>query len=422
VKVEVEELGACTRRLAVEAPPDVVQAAWENAYGRVRKQARLPGFRRGHVPRNLMKLHFADDVRREVVRHLLPEVYREAVSRAQIAPLDDPEFTDVTLEEGTPLTFKATVEVRPVVTLGEYKGVRVTYRPSEPSATELEETLNRMREAQAEYRVVERAPTPGDLVIIDYTLTPDQMPPVEERGYAFVVGDGSVMPEIDEAVVLMTPGTLRTVGVRFPVDHRREELRGRPGTATVSLIEVKEKVLPALDDDFARGAGDYETLDALRAVVEQQLAARRAREDRRRLEDAVVDAALARHELSVPNILVLRQIAHVIDAMRERMRREGIDPERLPWDYEKLAADLRPGAEKAVRRALLLDAVAEAEALQPSEADVEAEIERIAAGAERAPAAIRGMMEKSGDLAALRQRLREARTLDFLIQHASISS
>jgi trigger factor len=422
VKVDVEELGSCKRRLAVEAPTDVVQAAWEDAYGRVRKQARLPGFRRGHVPRNLVKLHFADDVRREVVQHLLPEVYREALTRAQIAPLDDPEFTDVTLEEGTPLTFKATVEVRPVVALGAYKGVPVTYAPMEPSATELEETLNRMRESQAEYRAVERAPAPGDLIIIDYTLTPDGMPPVEERGYTFVVGDGSVMPEIDEAVVLMTPGIARTVGVRFPADHRREELRGRAGTATVSLIEVKEKVLPPLDDDFARSVGAYETLDALRAEVEKQLAARREREDRHRLEDAVVDAVLAQHELAVPNILVLRQIAHVIESTRERMRRQGVDPERLPWDYEKLAADLRPGAERAVRRALLLDAVAEAEALEPSEADVEAEIERIATAAERTPAAIRGMMEKSGDLAALRQRLREARTLDFLIQHASISS
>jgi len=422
VKVDVEELGSCKRRLAVEAPTDVVQAAWEDAYGQVRKQARLPGFRRGHVPRNLVKLHFADDVRREVVRHLLPEVYREALTRAQIAPLDDPEFTDVTLEEGTPLTFKATVEVRPVIKLGEYKGVPVTYAPLAPSATELEETLNRMRESQAEYRAVERAPAPGDLVIIDYTLTPDEMAPVQERGYTFVVGDGSVMPEIDETIVLMTPGTERTVGVSFATDHRREELRGKSGSATITLSEVKEKVLPPLDDDFARSVGDHATLDALRAEVQKQLAARREREDRRRLEDAVVDALLAQHELAVPNILVMRQIAHVIEAMRERMRRQGVDPERLPWDYEKLAADLRPGAEKAVRRALLLDAIAEAEAFEPSEADVEREIARIAAGAERTPAAIQGMMEKSGDLAALRQGLRDARTLDFLIQHASISS
>ncbi len=422
MKVDVEELGSCKRRLAVEAPTDVVQAAWEDAYGQVRKQARLPGFRRGHVPRNLVKLHFADDVRREVVRHLLPEVYREALTRAQIAPLDDPEFTDVTLEEGTPLTFKATVEVRPVIKLGEYKGVPVTYAPLAPSATELEETLNRMRESQAEYRAVERAPAPGDLVIIDYTLTPDEMAPVQERGYTFVVGDGSVMPEIDETIVLMTPGTERTVGVSFATDHRREELRGKSGSATITLSEVKEKVLPPLDDDFARSVGDHATLDALRAEVQKQLAARREREDRRRLEDAVVDALLAQHELAVPNILVMRQIAHVIEAMRERMRRQGVDPERLPWDYEKLAADLRPGAEKAVRRALLLDAIAEAEAFEPSEADVEREIARIAAGAERTPAAIQGMMEKSGDLAALRQGLRDARTLDFLIQHASISS
>lgn len=422
MKVDVEALEACKRRLSVEAPSEVVQTAWEAAYGRVQKQARLPGFRKGHVPRNLVKLHFADDVRREVAQQLIPEVYRQALAETQLEPLDEPDLGDVKLEEGAPLTFTATVEVRPRITLDAYQGLAVRHVPTALTDEQVAEALGRMRESQAEFRAVDRPPAAGDLVIIDYTLTPEGFPPVEETGYAFVVGDGSVMPEIDEALVGMAAGSERQVPVRFAADHRREDLRGKAGVARVKLAEVKEKILPALDDEFARSLGDYSTVAALTDVVRKRLERDREQEDRRGLEDAVVDALLARHEFPVPDAMVMRQIAHVIEHMRERMRRQGVDPDRVRWDYEKLAAELRPGAAKAVRRVLLLDAVAEAEGLAPSEADVEREIEAIAAQSERAPAAIRGMMEKSGDLEGLRHRLQEKRTLDFLIHHATITA
>jgi trigger factor len=421
MKVAVEELEACRRRLSVEAPPEIVQQAWEDAYGRVGKQARLPGFRKGHVPRNLVKLHFADDVRREVAQQLIPEVYRQALAESKIEPLDEPRLDDVKLEEGGALTFTAVVEVKPAVHLVDYKGIEVRHTTAPPAEGELDETLARMRHAHAEFRSVERPPAPGDLVIIDYTLEPDGLLPVQETGYAFIVGDGSVMPEIDEAVVGMTAGGEREVGVRFPADHRREDLRGRTGRATVRVVEIKEKVLPPLDDEFAKSLGDFPNLGALRAEVQKQLDARHEQENRHTLEEAVVDALLARHEFPVPDALVMRQIAHLIEHARERMRRQGVE-DRVPWDYNKLVPELRPGAERAARRALLLDAVAEAETPEPGDADVEAEIAKIAAQTQRTPAAVRGMMEKSGDLETLRAKLREERALDFVVRHAWISA
>jgi trigger factor len=421
MKVAVENIEACKRRLSVEAPPDVVQRAWEDAYGRVQRGARLPGFRKGHVPRNLVRIHFADEVRREVVQHLIPDVYRQALAETKIEPLDEPHLHDVKLEEGAPLTFTATVEVRPEIALGEYRGIAVRHAPASVTDEQVDEALARMREGHAEFRTVERSPAPGDLVIIDYTLTPEGMDAATESGYAFVVGDASVMPEIDEAVVGMTAGGEREIGVRFAADHRREDLRGKPGTAGVKLVEVKEKVLPALDDEFARAIGDYPTLEALRGEVRKQLEAQQERENRRALEDAVVDALLARHEFAVPEAMVMRHIAHLVERARERMRQQGVDPERVEWNYEKLVQELRPGAEKAVRRVLLLDAIAEAEAITPSEADVEAEIARLAAHTQRTPAAVRGMMEKSGDLEGLRLQLRENQVLDLVVRHASIT-
>ena len=252
MKVAVEELESCKRRLAVEAPVDVVQKEWERAYGRVQKRATLPGFRRGHVPRSLVKLHFADDVRREVAEHLIPDVYRQALTEARIDPVNEPDLQDLKLEEDAPLSFTAVVEVKPVIALGEYRGVEVEHAPAAVTDADVAEALERMRDQHAEFRSVERAAATGDLVVVDYTLAPEDHEPTTATGYHFLVGSGTVLPEIDAAAVGLPAGEERDVPLRFADDHRMESLRGKAGTAHLKIGEVKEKVLPALDDEFAK--------------------------------------------------------------------------------------------------------------------------------------------------------------------------
>jgi trigger factor len=205
--------------------------------------------------------------------------------------------------------------------------------------------------------------------------------------------------------------------VRFGDDHRNEALRGKSAEATVAVKEVKEKVLPALDDDFAKSVGgDFETLEALRDEVRKGLQARREADNRRALEAAVLDAVLAGHTFEVPEALVLRQVGHQVEQAREHMRRQGVDPDRIPWDYKKLLEDLRPGAEKAVKRALLIEAIASREGLGPTDADVDAEVERLAQAGQRPAPAVRRMLEQSGDLEGIRHTLGERKTVEFLIE------
>ena len=422
MKVAVEEIEGCKRRLAVEAPVDVVTQEWERAYGRVQKRATLPGFRRGHVPRSLVKLHFADDVRREVAEHLVPDVYRRALTEARIDPVNEPDLRDLKLEEGSPLSFTAVVEVKPAIALADYRGVEVQHAPTPVTEADVDEALERMREQNAQFNSVERAAGPGDLVVVDYTLAPQDHEATTATGYHFLVGGGTVLPEIDAAVVGMHAGEEREVALRFADDHRMEALRGKPGTARLKLGEVKEKLLPALDDDLARALGEFETLEALRAEVRRQLEARREAESRQALEDKVIEALLVRHEFGVPDTMVMRQVAHQVEHTRERLRRQGVDPDGVQWDYGKIVGELRPGAEKAVRRALLLEAIADKETLAASDADVDAEVEKFARASQRPAPAVRRMMEKSGDLDALRLGLRERKTLDLLIEHARVTA
>jgi trigger factor len=262
----------------------------------------------------------------------------------------------------------------------------------------------------------------GDLVLIDFTLTPEGMPARTESGYGLVIGSGSVMPEVEEAVIGLAPGGTRHTRLRFPDDHRTEALRGKPADVDVKVNEVKEKVLPALDDEFAKGMGQFETLEALRAEVRSGLEKRREQDNRRALETAVLEAALAAHAFDVPEALVLRQVGHQIEHVREQMRRQGMDPDRVPWDYQKMLEELRPGAEKAVKRALLIEAIAAREGLAPTDADVDAEVERLAQSSQRPAAAVRSLLEQGGDLERLRLSLEEKRTLDFLIERAVVKA
>jgi len=420
MKVEIQELDPCKRQLVVEAPEDEVRAAWTAACGRVQRDARLPGFRRGKVPLNLVRSRFGDEVRQAVAEALIPAVYRRAVDEAQLRPVEDPEFRELELEEGRPLRFTAVVEIKPAIALGEYRGVSVQHSPLPVTDADVEGTLGALADQRATLVTVTRAARVGDFVVIDYELRPEGGEPRSEKGYAFEVGGGRVLPEMDEAVIGLEAGAERRVQVRFPDGHPREELRGRAGELALRVVEVKEKEVPPVDDELARGLGTHDTLAELQEAVRARLVADRTRQDRRALEEAIVDAALARHDFVVPESLVVRELSHRIGHARESLRRQGVDPDAVRWDYQKLAAELRPDAERSVRRALLLEAIAAREEITVSDADVDAEVARLAEESGRAPQTIRSLLERGNELDGLRLTLREKKTVALLVEHAKI--
>jgi trigger factor len=420
MKVEIQELDPCRRQLVVEAPEEEVRAAWAAACGRIQRDARLPGFRRGKVPLTLVRSRFGDEVRQAVAEALIPAVYRRAVDEAHLRPVEDPEFRELELAEGRPLRFTAVVEIKPAIALGEYRGLTVRHSPRPVTEADVEGTLAALADQRATLVTVTRPARVGDFVVIDHELRPEGGEPRSEKGYAFEVGSGRVLPEMDEAVIGLEAGGERRVQVRFPDGHPRAELSGRTGELVLRVVEVKEKEVPPVDDEFARGLGTHDTLAELREAVRTRLAADRARQDRHALEEAVVDAALARHTVVVPESLVVRELSHRIGHARERLRRQGVDPDAVRWDYQKLSAELRPDAERSVRRALLLEAIAAREEIAVGDADVDAEVARLAEESGRAPQAIRSLLERGDELDGLRLALREAKTLALLVEHAKV--
>jgi len=420
MKVEVQELDPCKRQLVVEAPEEEVRAAWMAACGRVQRDARLPGFRRGKVPLALVRSRFADEVRQAVAEALIPAVYRRAVDEARLRPVEDPDFRELELEEGRPLRFTAVVEIKPAIGLGEYRGVTVRHSARPVTDADVEATLTALAEQRATLVTVTRSARAGDFVVVDYELRPEGGEPRAEQGYAFEIGGGRVLPEMDEAVIGLEAGAERRVQVRFPDRHSREELRGRTGELALRVVEVKEKEVLPVDDELARGLGAHDTLAELREAVRARLTAERERRDRHALEEGVVDAVLARHDFVVPESLIGREVSHRIRHGHESLRRQGVDPDTVRWDYEKLSAELRPDAVRAVRRALLLEAIAAREELTVADTDVDAEVARLARESRRAPQAVRSLLERGDELEGLRLALREARTMALLVEHAKI--
>lgn len=422
MRIDVQELAPCKRSLRVEAPREEVQTAWAEAYDRVAKMARIPGFRRGKVPRQLVKLHFANEIRQEVVQKVIPELYRQALAEARLDPVDEPEVQDLEVAEDQPVRFRAVVEVKPAIALEGYQGVRVRHTPHPVTPEEVQSALEALRERQAEFRAVSRPAQRGDLAIIDYEVSVGgkPLPDGKQEGLAVIIGSSQLLPEIEAACVGLGAGEERVLDVRLPDTYERLELRGKEARFRVRVVEVKEKILPELSDEFARLIGEFQTLDALREAISEDLAARRELEERQALGEKVLDAVLGRHPFEVPESLVLRQVAQTIGHAQDRMRQQGLDPGRMRLDYDKLLGEFRPWAVRAVQRRLLLEAVADAEKIRVAEEELEAEVAKIAEGSGRSPQAIRAMLSKSGELEGLRRSLRESKTLDLLIATAKI--
>ena len=315
------------------------------------------------MPRSLVKLHFADDVRREVAEHLIPDVYRQALTEARIDPVNEPDLQDVKLEEDAPLSFVAVVEVKPAIALSEYTGLERPARARGRSpTTDVDETLE--QHARAAGGVPQRRPRRRHRRSRRRRLhagPEGHEPTTADRLRTSSSAAAACCRRSTPAAVGMQAGEEREVALRFADDHRMETLRGKGGTAALKVSEVKEKVLPALDDDFAKSLGRVR--DARRAPRRGAHAARgaaRRRSERRALEDKVVEAAArASRVRACPTRWSCGRSPTRSSTRASGMRRQGVDPERVQWDYDKLIGELRPGAEQAVRRALLLEAIAE---------------------------------------------------------------
>jgi trigger factor len=369
VTTKTTELDDSRVRVEVEVEPGAVDRALNSAAADLGRDLRIPGFRKGKVPPQVVLQRVGREaVLDEAVRKALPDWYEAAIGEAGVVTVGEPSLDLQDLpEKGSPLAFTIEVGVRPDAKLGDYKGLEVGRREPEVSAEEIDQEVERMREAAASLENVDRPAQTGDFVVLDFLGKVDGEPfeGGEARGYLLELGSGRLVEGFEEQLEGATAGEERQLNVSFPDDYRAEGLAGQDATFDVTVKEIKEKRLPELNDELAMESGGFDTLDELRADIEQRLREQQERMIDTEFREAVVDAAVAEAEIDVPKELVHAKSHEMWHQTERRLRAQGLDPERYLQMTGKDAHDLideaEPEAEKALRREAVLAAVVEAE-------------------------------------------------------------
>lgn len=422
VVVSIQEVGPCRKQLKVEVPAPAVEAETMRVVEEYGRQARIPGFRKGKVPSELVKRRFAKDIDQEVKERLLPRYWKQAQAEASIDPLLPPEVEEVSDPgPGEPLTFTATVETRPQIELRNIDSFELPNPSTEPGTLEIDEAIDNLRKQVAEWVPVERAVSRGDLAELAITrLGGDHHdgPEGEVDHVKIEVGDPNVWEELSLAVTSLNAGQ-ETIFERTHT-HPAEEEGGEPTVHRqqfrVKVEAVKERDMPALDDDFAKKvnpqlAGYADLREKIVARLRENLEGTR-REARQR---ALLDQLRERHPIELPQGVVKRELEGLVQDYAENLHRGGVDIEKAGIDWNRVADDMGPLADKRVHARLLLDAVADERAIQVTEEEFERALAVLARAQGTSTPQLRRKLDEDGRLASFRSQLRRDKTMRSLL-------
>lgn len=372
---------------AVEVEADRLQKAMEAAFRKLNQKANIPGFRRGKAPRFIYERHYGKQgILEEAIQQLVPQAFSEAVRQSGLEPIDDPQFDLETVEEGKDLTFKAKVEVKPEVKLGRLKGFDIKYEKPMVTQIQVDEQLEALRDRVAqlvpdEGGVVQR----GSFAVIDFEcfLNGEPFEGGKAEDYTLEIGSGRFIPGFEEQVEGMRVGDSKDITVTLPEDYQASNLAGKEVVFKVKVKDLKKKELPELDDAFAQQVSRFQTLQELRDDLTNRLEEAAEREAKRAFEDKVIKAVVADAEVDVPEVLVHRRQHTLLHNLEHDVANQGLTMEQYlqltKKDAQQLHDEMREPALDSMRTSLILEAVAKQEGITASDAEVEAEVERLVA-------------------------------------------
>ena len=419
----VEDVGPCRKELVIEVPAHEVEAETDRITREYAKRAKIPGFRPGKVPPQMVRQRYRDEIQQDVVERLVPRYWREAEAESELRPLGQPQLADVEdREEGGPLVFTAHVEVRPDVELGNIEDFDLPEPASEPTEEEVDKVLEDLRSQAGDWVPVDRPAGQGDLVTVSIRETSGEADsvadsgseeddePAEPQTVDVEVGSPNVWEELSVALTGRKEGHEDTFS-------RMEEDDGevRERTFRFEIRGVKERELPELDDELASQLGEFESVDELRKAVREQLTHEKQAKSREERETALLDQLRERHPLALPQGVIDGEVQGMLREYAEGLAGRGVDLEQADLDWQGMAEQARPLAEKRVHARLLLDAVAEDLEIEVPEAEIERMLSEIARSQQVSTAAVRGALLQNGRLDDLVGQMRRRNALRRLL-------
>jgi trigger factor len=432
LQVDVADLSQCRKDLTVEVPAEEVRAAFEKAYDAYARYAKMPGFRPGRAPRAVVKQRFTKEAKDEVVKNLIQHALEHAVADHKLHVVGSPSIDDLSVGEDEPMRFKATLEVLPEFELKEYKGFKLTKRVERVTDEDVEGVLERFRQSAAEFVPVEDRPSrDGDFVSVNLVgkyVEPPEEEDLKSDDVQIEIGEKNVQSEFSENLRGVKAGDVREFRVEYPDDFSSEGLAGKTLDFTATVVAVREKEAPELDDEFARDFGDYENLQQLRDKIRENLTATAEARAESRLRDEVVDRILEDYDFEVPSSLVEPQAAERTREFAYMLMRNGVPPERIKdINWEERMNEARPQAARDLRLSFVLTKIGEAEKIKIGGREVDAEVERMVqmAQSERMSGEsadqLRARLTKDDSLSSIENRLRYQKALEAVVNHAQIT-
>jgi trigger factor len=422
--VSPTETSSSTRReIQVEIPVEEVNRETDSLIQKYQKLARIPGFRRGHVPASVIRQRFSEDLKSDVVEALVPRHFRKEADKQGLIPVSQPQVTDLHLKDNEPLRFKATFEVMPEIKVEGYKELRAEKPEIVVTDEEVEQSLTGLREQHATYTSVEgRALADGDYaqVSLDGQPKDGDGKPVHMDEIMVEIAGKNTMPEFTENLRGASAGDERTFDVVYAQDAAEQRLAGKTFTYTVKVQSIKQKSLPELDDQFATQLGEFTSLEEVRKRIREGMEAERKHAAEHEAKDKLVAELVKRSEFEVPEALVERQIDVRLERGLRALAAQGMKAEDIKkMDLNRLRVGQREQALQEVKASLVLDKIAEEEKIEVGDEEINAEIEALATQSKQTPDAIRARLTRDGALDRIRNRIRSEKTLDFLYRQSA---
>ena len=411
LRIAVEEQEKWRRTMSVTVPAEMVEAEREKIVQDLGKKMKLPGFRKGRVPTQVVKQRYGSALQHEMLDKLIGDAYREALNLESLRPISEGEVDDIQFKPEEDLTFAISFDVEPEITISRMGGFTVERKEVKVGADEIDKVLQRLREQNGVWNPLEEGkPEDGELVAVEIQRIEDGEPQGEASPYELVLGRGDALPDVEAAIRTLEVSGNDEFDVTFPDDFPDEERRGEVQRLNISLTSRRVQELPEADDDFARSLGDFEDLSGLTSRIREDLEKEADHQADQDVREQLIELLLDANPFEVPASLAQRYLDSMLSdsgEMSEEQLKETMDV-------------LRPGAERAVKRTLVIDRIAEMEELKASEEELDERVEEIAKANETSPAEVYANLQKSGRLGSLEHQITEQKVFDYLKEQSEI--
>jgi trigger factor len=424
MKSELTDISECKKNIEIEIPKDVVDHEITHIAQEYARKARVPGFRPGKAPVAVVKTRFREEIVGEMMQHLMPKYFGDAIDERKLDIVQAPHFESVDYDSGRPLRFKAVFEVYPKLSITNYEGVPVQEPPSTVEDAEVEASLKKLQEEMAEMAPVDevRPVQEGDFAEITFSgvIEGSEAPPISGEKAIAEIGGRNTLKEFSENLTGASVDDERTFQVVYRADYPEQRLAGKTVQYKVKVDAIRRKEVPELNDELAQRLGEYKTLDELKAKIRQDLEKHKRDHAQEQMREKLLEWLEDNNEFEIPESLVERQLQIRVQRLLRDLSRQGINPQRLDVDWGRIREDQRHQSIRDVKGSLILDYIADKEGIGVGDEEMEGEIDKIAAETGRPREKVKEVLSRDSAIERLRGQIRNKKTMDLLQSKARI--